>query len=331
MATIDPTSAIVQGASTMLGMGLDNTRQKQQYQNQVDLMGIQQGHQMALNKQGQEIAQQNWDYTNYENQKKHMENAGLNVGLMYGSAGQGGQSTSASGGSAASGQAPTINNSNAQMGLQLGEQLQLMKAQKENIQADTVLKEKEAGYTGGAKTENTQANTGNIKQDTENKIEQNTGLKLDNQLKNQGLEATLETLKANADKAQSEARSALQQANVDENTRSAKEATIKSNAANEAFKLTLMASDANLNNERARAVTQELAQEWEKLSIELEKVGTAKMQNAINEFKAKIEARLGTQNLEMRRIEAGLNAAGKILNKGINIDKSGSHTTVNNY
>ena len=28
-----------------------------------------------------ELQRQNWDYTNAENQRKHYENAGLNVGL----------------------------------------------------------------------------------------------------------------------------------------------------------------------------------------------------------------------------------------------------------
>ena len=36
-----------------------------------------------------ELQRQNWDYTNAENQRKHYENAGLNVGLMYGSSGGG--------------------------------------------------------------------------------------------------------------------------------------------------------------------------------------------------------------------------------------------------
>ena len=35
-----------------------------------------------------------WDYTNFENQRAHLENAGLSVGLMYGQGGAGGASTS---------------------------------------------------------------------------------------------------------------------------------------------------------------------------------------------------------------------------------------------
>ena len=35
-----------------------------------------------------------WDYTNYENQKQHIKNAGLNPALMYGMGGGGGVSAS---------------------------------------------------------------------------------------------------------------------------------------------------------------------------------------------------------------------------------------------
>ena len=35
-----------------------------------------------------------WDYTNAENQAKHLKNAGLNVGLMYGQSGAGGMGAS---------------------------------------------------------------------------------------------------------------------------------------------------------------------------------------------------------------------------------------------
>ena len=40
-----------------------------------------------------------WDYTNFENQRAHLENAGLSVGLMYGNGGAGGASTAGGQGS----------------------------------------------------------------------------------------------------------------------------------------------------------------------------------------------------------------------------------------
>jgi len=63
----------------------------------------------------QDIQQQNWDYTNYENQRKHMEKAGLNVGLMYGQGGGGGSTM----GGGAGGSAQGGNVDKSQMGILL--------------------------------------------------------------------------------------------------------------------------------------------------------------------------------------------------------------------
>ena len=65
-----------------------------------------------------------WDYTNYENQKKHLEAAGLNPALLYGSSGGGGGSA-AGGGNAAGVGLPTS------AGVGMGIQLEQMEAQKE--------------------------------------------------------------------------------------------------------------------------------------------------------------------------------------------------------
>lgn len=83
----------------LMGMGMQN-------QTTQDMMNQQTQNQMFLNNQMQDIQQQNWDYTNFENQRKHLENAGLNAGLLYGMSGGGGSTMGgASGGSAAGGQA----------------------------------------------------------------------------------------------------------------------------------------------------------------------------------------------------------------------------------
>lgn len=54
---------------------------------------------------GHDLQYDMWNKTNYGNQVKHMKDAGLNPALMYGSAGQGGQTGSQGGGSASMGQA----------------------------------------------------------------------------------------------------------------------------------------------------------------------------------------------------------------------------------
>lgn len=70
----------------------------------------------------QERNKEIWDYTNFENQRRHLENAGLSVGLMYGNGG--GMQASSSGGSQEGVSAPKNNPievalQNKAMGLQL--------------------------------------------------------------------------------------------------------------------------------------------------------------------------------------------------------------------
>lgn len=109
--------------------GKDNSAEKA-YERQKELMGIQ----LAHNREMANLAQQNnkemWDYTNYENQVKHMKAAGLNTALMYGMSGGGGASTH--GGSASGVGLPDGANS-VMMGLQAATQ----RAQIANLNAQT--------------------------------------------------------------------------------------------------------------------------------------------------------------------------------------------------
>ena len=68
-----------------------------------------------------------------------------------------------------------------------------------------------------------------------------------------------------------------------------------------------------LTNEQKRAISVELAQEWERLSNQLEQIGTEKHRNAINEFTAKVNAELGRGNLELRKLELGANVVNGLL------------------
>ena len=69
---------------------------EQQFQNEKEMMGLQHGYNEQMAQANQERAKDIWDYTNYENQVKHMKQAGLSVGLMYGNGG--GMNASTSGG-----------------------------------------------------------------------------------------------------------------------------------------------------------------------------------------------------------------------------------------
>lgn len=173
---------MISTGGSLLGMGLGQSQQQQQYQQQQNLMNLQMQNQMTLNSQGHDLQKKMWDYTNYENQRKHMEKAGLNVGLMYGQGGGGGTTAGGqSGGGASGGNAPGFNNELIGMGLQLGmqkAQIDLMKAQTEKTKA-------EAEKTSGVDT--TLAQT------------QIDGNKIQNLFNTENLQTALEKSKAELD------------------------------------------------------------------------------------------------------------------------------------
>lgn len=85
-------------------------------------MALQYGYNEQAANATQQRNKEMWDYTNFENQRKHLENAGLSVGLMYGNGG--GMQASSAGGSQEGVSAPKGNPvevalQNKAMGLQL--------------------------------------------------------------------------------------------------------------------------------------------------------------------------------------------------------------------
>lgn len=70
---------------------------KEQWKYNQKMMALQNQYNQQAAERGQQYAKEYWDYTNAENQKQHLINAGLNPALMYGQSGAGGMG--ASGGS----------------------------------------------------------------------------------------------------------------------------------------------------------------------------------------------------------------------------------------
>ena len=85
-------------------------------------MALQYGYNEQAAQNTQERNKEMWDYTNFENQRKHLENAKLSVGLMYGNGGT--MQASSAGGNQEGVSAPKTNPveaalQNKAMGLQL--------------------------------------------------------------------------------------------------------------------------------------------------------------------------------------------------------------------
>ena len=69
------------------------TMQEQEAYNKR-IMALQNQYQQQAAAKSQQYAKDYWDYTNAENQVRHLKNAGLNIGLMYGQNGAGGMGAS---------------------------------------------------------------------------------------------------------------------------------------------------------------------------------------------------------------------------------------------
>lgn len=89
------TGLITGGINQALGLSWSQKRamQEQEAYNKR-IMALQNQYQQQAAAQSQQYAKDYWDYTNAENQVKHLKNAGLNIGLMYGQSGAGGMGAS---------------------------------------------------------------------------------------------------------------------------------------------------------------------------------------------------------------------------------------------
>ena len=89
------TGLITGGISQALGLSWSPERaMREQEAYNKRIMALQNQYQQQAAAQSQQYAKDYWDYTNAENQAKHLKNAGLNIGLMYGQSGAGGMGAS---------------------------------------------------------------------------------------------------------------------------------------------------------------------------------------------------------------------------------------------
>ena len=177
-------SSLISGAIGMIGGAIGDRRnyknqlklmeQQQQYNKELgeinqgyakEMAAINQQYALQAGKQSHLYNQQMWDYTNYENQVKHLEAAGLNPALLYGQGGGGG-ATAAGGavgngqgtaGQAPAGGSPQAIKSQIVEGAGMGVQLGLMEAQVEALKAKAAKDNADAEKTAGADTELTKS------------------------------------------------------------------------------------------------------------------------------------------------------------------------------
>lgn len=156
--------------NTIVGTGLGlatagyNDRRQERLNRKLQAQQLDAAKQMA--KYNQQMGLETWEKTGYGAQRRQLQDAGLNVGLMYGQAGGQGTTQTAPGQYPGGGANPVGNEIG--MGIQSALSMAMLKAQIENTQADTKLKETEAGKKAGVDTQQAEAETGLTLQKTEN-------------------------------------------------------------------------------------------------------------------------------------------------------------------
>lgn len=159
------------GIFSIFGAGLNAAMSSgaanEQWGNQLKLMEIQNRYNEQMAKNNQLRNKDLWDYTNYENQKQHIKNAGLNPALIYGMGGGGGVSANGAQGQGVT--QPT--DRSVEMGLKqqgLGLQLASIASQVDLNKSQAKKNEAEANKIAGVDTKAQEANIDNLIAQTSN-------------------------------------------------------------------------------------------------------------------------------------------------------------------
>ena len=266
-----------QAIGTGMGIGeellMGNYRRKKQLEQQKKLTDMQVKANKNLADYGMAISKDMFEATGYGAQRKQMEEAGLNPALMYGHAGAGGSTQSASAGSASAGQASSgseyAGKANA-MGIEM------MRAQSE-IEVNKSIAEKnraEAEATAGYKKDQAEAQTKSIEEVTKNTQVQRQGINLQNdydKIRNYIIENSfdynIEALKWMAGKAREEYEIILNNKEISNETKDLVIESYELNNKNIGIEILNKKAGIELTEAQAEKAYNDIAQGWEELRI----------------------------------------------------------------
>lgn len=142
-----------QAVGAGMGLLIGGINDKRQLKQQAKLQKLQIAGAKEMGDYNYQKQLEMWLATNYPAQVEQMKKAGINPGLLLGMGGAGGTTTGSSGGGMPSGGQAPSGGGEIQGMTGMAIQLGLMNAQKENIEADTKLKEANAMKTSGVDTQ----------------------------------------------------------------------------------------------------------------------------------------------------------------------------------
>lgn len=288
---------IAKGAGSAIGSGIigagmglalgpyEDWRQRQQ---QGKLMEIQNRGSKEMMDYQQEKAYEMWLKTNYSAQRKEMEKAGLNVGLMYEGGGQGGtlqQPSAMAGGATAAGSKGEYG-----MGMQMGLAAAQAKAQIELTQANANLANTQANKLKGVDTEEGKGRIALAAEQTKNEVLKGVLMKWDSKLKEIDTNVQQETIGERIKAIKAGARGAEAIAEQEYNagrlsTETYKEAVKQIRLETISKELGLKLTEANIahTNKSVEVMGEQIAKIKHDKTMDWEKLGLAEKENWIRD------------------------------------------------
>lgn len=324
----------------LLGNASGKKAQKRQHGYNKEIMELQNKYLEEQNRNNAIAQKKFWDDTNYKAQVDHMRKAGLNIGLMYEGAGSGGTiGTQGTGIPSGGGNYSDLGMSSR--GMDIGAQtaqaianVELTKAQAENVKADT------ANKTGVDK-ELKEAQINDITQGIENKKAQEIGEKLQNRLKelqivhdNDTLEDRINELSYNSQKAMKELNIMAREDKFSAETYSDRVKIVTNSLLeSQVRQLTGRKQAENLEADTAlKNVTKELAGVYAEIAmmnaksnqtnattgvvnagINQQNADSTELRNAIEKYKTEIDKALKTRGLDQQGSRDAVDATDKLL------------------
>lgn len=271
---------------TIMGLALEKHNDQRQLNQQQKLQDLQIKGNEQLTDYNYAKQLDIWHATSYPEQVKMMEEAGLSPALMYGMGGGGGTTANINTGNVSGAEAPKGGHEVADeqgMGIQMMQQnmqLALLKAQKDNIDADTANKKAQAAKTAGIDTDVAKATIGKITADTGN-IQVDTTLKqIETKLQQVNYDFAQASMTDRLDLIAQQARTetgkatqALVQGNIDEATKQTKIKQIQAEYIGKLIENVLTSQLTNeskartrLDQNQADAIIQNVMNNWSSLA-----------------------------------------------------------------
>lgn len=295
----------INAVGNALGVG-----QRRQVKQQAKLNAEQVKSQKELAEYQRQIQMQMWHDTNYKAQVGELKEAGLNPALLYGKGGGGGMSVGggmATGVGSASAEAPSASMRGFEGMSMIPAQIQLMQAQKENIEADTANKQGVDKDLKGAQAQSLLQGIENAKQQQLLTEVQTRLAKLQEGITGATMEDVIDRVSYETERAANEMEIALNEAYISTATKEEKVKIFQQEAIagmlnNALIKMKTSEAGSNIevNKAKIKQMSEQIAQGWEGLSI-------SDRQTAIQKFKEEVSANYPNV----------MNTIGKLIDDGI--------------